>query len=245
MNLKEAVKESKEGYLGFPSTAWTAILKAKERSSKEYRDRIGYLITMYWKPVYNYVRAIWKKSEEDATDLTQEFFCYVMEKNSLETVSPDKGRFRTFVKVSLKNFLINQQKMMKAQKRGGNLKSVSLDSIGDLTSPGPGDDEFFDKEWARTVITRCVKILKKTLVERNKEIYYKVYEMYDINPVEPGSLSYEHAAQKLGIKESDIRNYLFYARKLLKKIIEEEIKSYVLKQAEVPSEMKFLLSLKF
>jgi hypothetical protein len=52
---------------GFGQTAWTVILKARDRKE------LGALVEMYWKPCYFYVR---RKGHdvEDAKDLTQGFF---------------------------------------------------------------------------------------------------------------------------------------------------------------------------
>ena len=51
-----------------------------------------------------------------------------MEKDYLQDVRPEAGRFRSFLLASLKHFLYNEWDRQKAQKRGGHLRRNSLDS---------------------------------------------------------------------------------------------------------------------
>ncbi|MBI4245168.1 MAG: sigma-70 family RNA polymerase sigma factor [Planctomycetes bacterium] len=232
---------------GFPKTVWSAVLNAKDRTSEEYSANIGLLISLYWKPVYRYIRFAWKKSNEDAKDLAQEFFLMFFEKDFLSSVSPEKGRFRTFIKVSLKNFLINMEKRRKALKRSGGGSVVDIEKVDNLASvddalSAPQDQ--FDKEWAKIILTRAITILRKQLIDEDKEIYYKLFEHYYLNHTNPDSNTYRQVAESVGLSEFDAKNYLLYARKLMKKIIEKEIGAYALTNDEVEEEIKFLLSVK-
>ncbi|MBI4243569.1 MAG: sigma-70 family RNA polymerase sigma factor [Planctomycetes bacterium] len=232
----------------FPNTMWSIILNAKDKNSKSYNETLGQLITLYWKPVYKYIRLTWKKSNEEAKDLTQEFFREFLERDFLRPVEPSKGRFRTFVKHSLKCFLINMHKKSHTQKSGGKSHPVSVEEL----PIDPADDsnitdpvESFDKEWAKTVIVRSIKTLKTKLAEDGKEVYFKVFENYDLNNSEDLNPTYINIAEKLGIKDSDVRNYLVHARRELRKILKKEISEYVLDKSEIDNELKFLLSIRF
>jgi len=101
----------------FPSTRWTAILSARDSEDPAYRQNLEYLINHYWKPVYRYARVGWSKSNEDAKDLTQEFFLSLLARESLKDVGPEKGRFRSFLKAALKNFLMQDKRDAGRQKR--------------------------------------------------------------------------------------------------------------------------------
>ena len=68
------------------------------------------LARSYWRPVYAYVRLRWRRSPEDAQDLTQEFFARAFEREYLSRYDPAKARFRTFVRTCLDGFLANQDK---------------------------------------------------------------------------------------------------------------------------------------
>jgi len=65
--------------------------------------------------------------EHDSKDLTQGFFNQLLERRSLETVSPDKGKFRSFLLASIDYFLADERDRAQAQKRGGGREPLSLD----------------------------------------------------------------------------------------------------------------------
>jgi RNA polymerase sigma-70 factor (ECF subfamily) len=75
------------------------------------------LCRTYWYPLYAYVRRH-GHSREDAEDFTQGFFARLLEKNYLEDVSSDKGKFRSFLLMAIKRFLANEWDRANSQKRG-------------------------------------------------------------------------------------------------------------------------------
>ncbi|MBI4243250.1 MAG: sigma-70 family RNA polymerase sigma factor, partial [Planctomycetes bacterium] len=151
----------------FPDTIWSIILQAKESGSENYMKYMSVLASMYWRPVYKYIRVIWNKSVEDAKDLTQEFFTNILEKDYLKNISPENGRFRTYVIISLKHFLINMKDKRTAKKRGGDSITLSIEaSDTDIAANNrsiSNPELFFDQEWAQTVISRSLRILKDDL----------------------------------------------------------------------------------
>ncbi|MBI4242711.1 MAG: hypothetical protein HY606_01360, partial [Planctomycetes bacterium] len=54
----------------FPSTIWSIVLNAKNKTTAEYQKSLNKLVSMYWKPVYRYIRIAWDRSNEDSKDLT-------------------------------------------------------------------------------------------------------------------------------------------------------------------------------
>src|SRR5262245_10368071 len=111
--------------LQFRTTCWSSILQAREGD----RENLGMLIRTYWKPVYAYIRNGWGKSNEDAKDLTQAFFTGRIGRPFLADVGPGKGRFRSFLRACLKNFLSNEEKRRQALKREGRLPPLSLNAL--------------------------------------------------------------------------------------------------------------------
>jgi RNA polymerase sigma factor (sigma-70 family) len=110
----------------FPTTLWTVVLHAGQDDTGQVRAALAQLCEAYWYPLYSFVRRR-GYSAHDAEDLTQAFFARVLEKRGLERIDPERGRFRTFLLASLKNFLANDWDKANAQKRGGGQTIVSLD----------------------------------------------------------------------------------------------------------------------
>src|SRR5437763_1723712 len=88
----------------FPNTRWSVVLAAKQRPSPESAAALEAICIAYWYPLYAYVRRC-GQSPPDAQDLTQEFFCRLLDKRWLDSANPDKGKLRTFLIVALKHFM--------------------------------------------------------------------------------------------------------------------------------------------
>jgi hypothetical protein len=76
----------------FRTTHWSIVLRARRGDSAESAAALEALCRGYWLPLYAFVR---RKGFEpaDAEDFTQAFFERLLERNYLEQVSPEKGRY--------------------------------------------------------------------------------------------------------------------------------------------------------
>src|SRR5438034_3024880 len=111
----------------FTTTHWSVVLLAGQSDSPHGAEALEKLCHTYWYPLYVYVRRQ-GNSPEDAQDLTQIFFSRLLEKNYFAKADPDRGKFRTFLLGSLKNFLVNEWKRAGRLKRGGDLTFLSFDA---------------------------------------------------------------------------------------------------------------------
>jgi RNA polymerase sigma-70 factor (ECF subfamily) len=229
------------GSRNFPETRWDQILKPTNKDNKTVS--LEYLTSHYWAPVYAYIRAKWGKPSEEAKDLTQEFFAELLEKNTLANISPSKGKLRNFIKACLKNFLIRNKIASNTAKRGGNKIRLNLNGLGEekLHDKNLDPERLFDFEWAKTLIINSIEHMKSQLINEGKEIYFKVFEIYnskeDLNKV-----TYKSIALELGIKQHDVRNYLVHSRQLLQKILIKELKKQTSNCDETINELDYLLS---
>src|SRR5258707_12231060 len=85
----------------FTSTHWSIVLMAGQEDSATGREALEKLCRTYWHPLYGFVRRN-GYGVADAQDLTQEFFTRLLSKSSLATVSPQKGKFRSFLWARMK-----------------------------------------------------------------------------------------------------------------------------------------------
>jgi len=91
----------------FPTTSWTLVVAAGNRQHQDSRAALVRLCEHYWYPVYAYVRRRGHLNEE-AQDLTQDFFIRILEGRYLDRADPSRGRFRSFLLNSCKFFLADQ-----------------------------------------------------------------------------------------------------------------------------------------
>jgi DNA-directed RNA polymerase specialized sigma24 family protein len=109
----------------FVTTRWTMVLSAGRKSSPHSERALGELCQTYWYPLYAYIRRQ-GRTKEDAEDLVQAFFTRFLEKNYLEGLAAERGKFRAFLLAALKHFLANEWDKSQAQKRGGGTEHLSL-----------------------------------------------------------------------------------------------------------------------
>jgi RNA polymerase sigma-70 factor (ECF subfamily) len=246
-----AVNDTSMGGSGraFPTTVWSEILKAGDRSHPDCREQMEHLVRQYWKPVFAYVRTSWKKPVEDAKDLTQGFFVHLLDKDRLARLQPERGSFRGFLKRSVHNFVIDQQRADIARRpSSGPLFSLDatpgeLDRLGPV-SPDDTPDKVYDREWFRCLFHAAMEDLEKSLKKSGREKYYEVFRVYCLDPLE-GKLApdrktptYGEVGERFGLKETDVGNYLNYARATVREILRTRIREYVTSEDEVERELR-------
>src|SRR5262245_19885211 len=112
---------------GFETTLWTVVLQAGQQPSPHTQAALERLCRAYWYPLYAYVRRQGYVVDK-AQDLTQEFFCRMIQNNYLQAADRNRGRFRSFLLTSFKHFLANEWNRSQAQKRGGGAITFSLEA---------------------------------------------------------------------------------------------------------------------
>src|SRR3990172_2598491 len=155
------------GQRAFPSTRWTMIRQARDSASPEYRRALNDLCTIYWKPVYAFIRSFRETGNEDAKDLTQEFLAQLAEGGLLTRFSPDRGSFRAYVRGALRLYLLEHRRDAATQKRGGGRKIVPLedeevrllDAVAAKGAETP--EQRFDRQWANAILDDAVAELRR------------------------------------------------------------------------------------
>jgi RNA polymerase sigma factor (sigma-70 family) len=147
------------------TTNWSLVYQAGADDSPAAREALSALCEAYWYPVYAMVRR-YGHGSADAEDLTQAYFTRFLEKDWVKELRPEHGRFRSFLLVSVRNFLNNEKDREKAIKRGGGRKPVELDGVSaekrytlepvESTTP----ETLFERAWAESVLARALKRLE-------------------------------------------------------------------------------------
>ncbi len=229
----------------FGETPWTVLLGARTdgASPEERRALLDRLVSLYWKPVYWTVRRGWGRSREEAKDLTQSFFAVFLEKDYLRTVGPEKGRFRSFVRAALENFMRNERRDAARKKRGGGVRHVRLDLADegeeplDLVSGDASPASVFDRAWAAAVLEDAVRDVRDRYRGLGKEVYFRVFERHDLAD-EDEPPTYEAIARALGLAKHDVQNYQRHVRSSLRTLIRERLRETVADPADVERELR-------
>src|SRR5438093_4689548 len=110
----------------FSTTNWSVVLEAGQRDLARAATAMERLCRKYWYPIYAFVRRR-GSDQHEAEDLTQAFFAFLLEKETIKKVDRQKGKFRSFLLAAFTNFLNNEWDKRQTLKRGGQRQIISLD----------------------------------------------------------------------------------------------------------------------
>jgi RNA polymerase sigma-70 factor (ECF subfamily) len=229
----------------FATTRWTVVLAAGRPGTPLADVALEELCRSYWYPLYAYVRRH-GRSREDAEDLTQAFFARLLEKNYLEGISSDKGKFRAFLLVAVKRFLANEWDRANRQKRGGGVVPLSLDwqdadqryqiNPADTLSP----DKLYDRAWAVTVLEQVITRLRDESAAEGKTKLYE--QLKGFLMVGKRDIPYAQAATALELSEGAVRVAVHRLRQRYRELLRKEIAQTLCDPAQVDEEMQALFS---
>ena len=219
------------------------MLSAGCKSSSHSDQALAELCQTYWYPLYAYVRRQ-GHTKEDAEDLVQTFFARFLEKNYLEGLSAQRGKFRAFLLASLKHFLANEWDKSQRQKRGGGVTHLSLDwQSADqrfhLDPPDPSSpDKTFDREWALALLERVIARLREECAADGRTALFDQARGYLM--VGEKTIPYAEAAESLRMDEGAVRVAVHRLRKRYRFLLRDEIAQTLDDPAQVAEELRSL-----
>jgi RNA polymerase sigma-70 factor (ECF subfamily) len=229
----------------FATTRWTVVLAAGRRSAPQADVALEELCRTYWYPLYVYVRRH-TSTREDAEDLTQAFFARFLEKNYLEGLRSERGKFRAFLLAALKHFLANEWDRANRQKRGGGVSPLSLDwqqadtryqiAPADNLSP----DKLYDRAWAVTLLERVIARLRQENAAEGKVQLFE--ELKPFLMAGKSAIPYAQAALTLELTEGAVRVAVHRLRRRYRELLRDEIAQTLADPAQADEEIQSLFS---
>jgi RNA polymerase sigma factor (sigma-70 family) len=228
----------------FATTHWSLVLAAGNCGNEESSRALEKLCRAYWPPLYAYVRRRVSDIHE-AQDLTQAFFERLLEKRYLADADPERGRFRAFLITTFKHFLSNEWDKAKAQKRGGDRRTFSLDFASQDSSQSEMLDTLtaervYERQWAMTLLSRVMDRLQREMERSGKgQQFHCLKELIGGS----GGSSYAIAARDLGLSESATRMAASRLRRRYRDLLRDEIAQTVSLQEDIDSEVQHLFDI--
>lgn len=229
----------------FDATQWSVVLAAVDSESIVARRALATLCETYWKPLYVYVRHR-GYSREEAEDLTQEFFAHIILRDGLRNVRQELGRFRSFLLVSLRNFLADEWDKSHAQKRGGDNLTISMDfaSVEVSIASGAGNrstpESIYEEGWAHAVLSGVLDQVESEYAESGKS---EVFDSLKDLIVDPDSVPpYRELANHLGMSEGAVKTAAHRLRKRYRRALKEHVARTLADPSEVNDEIRHLIS---
>ena len=238
-----AIGNAQHGATAFTTTHWSVVLEARGESPAA-RDALEKLCHTYWRPIFAFVRRQ-GVSPEDAEDLTQGFFALLLERRDLSTVRKEKGRLRSYLLASVKNFLVDEQRRSLAVKRGKGQWLIPLDELRDdrldvdrtdrLTP-----DQIYDRRWALTVLEQVLARLREEYRSAGNVRFFE--QMRKMLTDEPGRPSQAEIAGKFEMTENAVKQAYHRFRQRYQLLLREEIANTVAIPSDVEDELRHLIA---
>jgi len=168
---------------------------------------IGLLLNRYWKPVYCYLRRH-RYDNEQAKDLTQGFFHeVVLGRGLIQKAEKSKGRFRSFLLLSLNRYLINIKHEEATQKRIPRNKLVPLDMIEAIELPQTvaqlKPEDSFNYAWVSSLLEQVLEQVENKCRQDGKTVHWRIFHDRVLEPIMDGtnSPSLQEVCDKYGIQD--------------------------------------------
>jgi RNA polymerase sigma-70 factor (ECF subfamily) len=229
----------------FQTTHWSLVLAAGKLTSPESAKALAELCQAYWGAVYVFVRRQIADVHE-AQDLTQAFFTQLLEKNIVAVAQPSRGRFRSFLLTSVRNFLLNESDKQKSLKRGGGQKVLALDfqQADSKHSLEPADaltpERLFERQWVLALLDQVMARLRAEHVKAGKE---QIFDRLK------GSLSgadtgkpLSQIAGELGISVNAAKVAAHRLRKRYRELLRAEVAQTLADPLEIDDEIRQLFA---
>jgi hypothetical protein len=231
----------------FLTTHWSLIEDIHSQDDKN-QSLIGALLELYWKPVYCYLRQK-NYANEEAKDLTQGFFHeIVINRNLAQRADRAKGRFRSFLLHALNQYLINENKKQKAQKRHPQGRIISLDweNIPELPEEvnESAPEESYNYVWMSSLLDHVLHDVKAYYLSQDKELHWQAFHARIVKPtlenLPPPSL--QTIAQYLGVeKEQTVTNMIVTVKRYFRKTLTQQLRLTVMANEDAEEELKDII----
>jgi RNA polymerase sigma factor (sigma-70 family) len=227
----------------FATTRWSVVLRAAGSESQQ-TEALEQLCRAYWPPLYAFLRRQ-GHAPHQAEDLVQGFFERFLAKDYLDEVSPDKGRFRSFLLASLRHYAANVRRDQDTRRRGGTAIHFNVDEPAvaarceaALRADHP-PEVVFDRVWAETVMETAVRRLRTEYSDGGRANLYEAIRGWLAHEARTGD--YAATAHALGLSEGAVAVAVHRLRQRFRQMVRAEVAHTVQSPAHVETEMRYLL----
>lgn len=217
---------------GFPETRWSLVSLVGATTSDEQRQALGVLLQRYLPALRAHLVHKRRLAVDEADDLLQEFVSgKVLEQRLLERSDRERGRFRTFLLVTLDRFLIDQVRRRRVAER--RLPSAPTGGDDEAMPHDPADDEArsdpFEAEWARQIIEQAVELMRAECDAARRPDLWGVFEERLLRPSRDGSepLEYAELVRRFRLESpAQASNVLMTAKRMFARAVRAVVGQY-------------------
>jgi hypothetical protein len=184
------------------------------------------VVVRYAPAIRSYLEAI-LRNPNDADEVAQEFALHVLN-HKFDKASPDRGRFRDYVKVSARNAALIY---LRKKTRAGKATALTADVERTLANPAAGNDpaaaasDEWLNHWRRCLLDKVWRSLESHELRSPGNLYYTALRLSVDFPQEDSESLAARAAATAGrpLRADAFRKQLSRARRMFAELLAEEV----------------------
>ena len=232
-----------------PKTSWSLILAARTQNQTRRRLAVENLTQAYWKPVYCFLRRRGYGNEE-AKDLTQEFFCkFILEDRLVQAADRELGSFRQLLTTALKRFVINYKRDQTRKKRAPEGGLVPLPSVelvqakGSISEATPEDAFYYG--WVTSLLDQTLAETKEQCCDAGMTKHWQVFQSKVLAPILEGAadLSLNEICCRYGVEsETKACNMMVTVKRCFKRTLKRRLRDLTRSDSQAEAEFREILA---
>lgn len=224
----------------FPRTDWAELGRAAEAEMPSLER----LVRLYWQPLRIFLAATFPTLREQADTWLQDFAeDKLLKEGWLRRADQNRGRFRDFLKTSLRHFVLDR--LNRAEVKNPPLSLEEL--VQELPQP-EASAEAFDLAWAQTVLAETLARMeadcRRPGADQPRRGYiWELFQVRLLDPIFHGAEvpPYEELITRFTLKSpTDASNTLLSAKRIFKAHLAKVIKEYAGQDAAAAAELAAL-----
>lgn len=193
--------ESSCGVHPFHTTQWSDVARANDTSLSVKRQALDGLLRQYIPALRFYLKMKRKVRPDQIDDLIQGFVASrILEKDLIAQADRKRGKFRTFLLVSLERYAISEFRYRTAAKRssGGTL---SLEGSPEHASRAMDPKRVFDTEWAHQIVRQGLIRMRRACKSLGRDDEWHIFKWRILGPIygRP-KMAYQEVVQRLDLR---------------------------------------------
>jgi RNA polymerase sigma-70 factor (ECF subfamily) len=183
---------------------------------------------------------------DSAQDLTQSFFTYILASGWFGEARRERGKLRSFLLTSLRNFLANEWDRSMTRKRGGGEEPVALDDqercTQDRICPATDltPDLIFERQCAVALLESALSKIEQEYAARDRLPLFEGLRPFLTGEEDHGA--YGVLERRLGMSGGALRVAVHRLRQHFAEVLRAEVAETVCGPAEVDEEIRYLLA---
>jgi DNA-directed RNA polymerase specialized sigma24 family protein len=186
----------------FPATQWSLVDRARQTDEGARHEALADFLRRYLPALRTHLISERRMDGERADDLLQGFVAdKIIEQGLLDHAQEGRGKFRSFLLVTLNNYVISQHRSESAAKRLPISGIADLGDVAQQIAGGHDPAQSFNVAWAREMIAEAMRRMQAECTQSSRPDLWTIFQGRVVRPAFEGEepVGYERLVSDLGL----------------------------------------------